>query len=575
MVLCRPLPSKVQTLDPSNTRDVYSALIVSQICEPLYAYHYLKRPYQLIPVAAESMPDISPDGLVYTIRIKKGLRFQDDPCFAGGKGRELKASDFVYAIKRIANIRYACQNWSIFDDRIIGLNDFREYTKQFKKELDVDYSRDVEGLKALDDYTLQIKLTKPWPQILDLALNDYCTAPVAKEAVEYYGLDIIAHPLGTGPFKLVTWQRGSYIELARNENWRGELYPSEGEPGDAEKGLLADAGKRVPFADRIIFRIIEEDQPNWLLFMRGQLDFAGIPKDNFDKAVSVSQRKLTEPMKARKIELTIYNEPATFWIGFNLKDPVLGKNLPLRKAICRSIDRQKIIDVLYNGRVQVAHSLVGPGLNSYDPDIVKSEYSKYDLAEAKSLLKEAQAIQGGPIPKLVLAMPGTDTFFRQIGQYFQRMFEQAGMRLEVDYMDWPTYQQRQNKGQCQMFISGVSASCPDAIDFLDMFTVKNFAPGSNKFFYSNPVYEELYTKVEVMQDSPERTQLYRQLEHIMLKDYPAAFLSHRMVFALNHHWYKNYKPVVFGYGFLKYHRVDMEEKKQYPQLIRQLEREGQ
>jgi oligopeptide transport system substrate-binding protein len=574
MVLCRPMISKVQTLDPGNYRDVYSALVIYQICEPLYVYHYLKRPYEMVPLAAESMPQVSPDGLVYTIRIKKGVRFGDDACFAGGKGRELKASDFVYAIKRIANIRYASQNWSTLDNKIIGLNDFRQYTKQFKKELEVDYSKEVEGLKALDDYTLQIKLTKPWPQILETALTDATTSPIAKEAVDYYGQDIIAHPVGTGPFKLVTWQRSSYIELVRNKNWRGELYPSEGEPEDGQNGLLADAGKPVPFADRIIFRIIEEDQPNWLLFMRGQLDVMGIPKDNFEKAVAVGQRELTESMKARQIQLTIYNDPSTFWIGFNLQDPILGKNLPLRKAICRAIDRQKFIDVLANGRLQVAHSLIGPGLNSYDSNIAEYGYSKYDLAEAKRLLEEARRIHGGPIPKLVLAIPGTDTFYRQTGQFLQRQFEQAGLQLETEYMDWPTYQEKQNKGQCQMFISGVSGGSPDAIDLLDMFTKKNSPPGGNKFYYFNPRYEELFAKVEVMQDTPERLELYRKLERMILDDCPAVFLTHRMMFALNHHWYKNYKPIVFGYNFLKYHRVDMEERKQYPQLIRQLEREG-
>jgi oligopeptide transport system substrate-binding protein len=574
MVLCRPLISKIQTLDPGNARDVYSALVVSQICEPLYVYHYLKRPYQLIPLLAEAMPEISPDGLVYTIRIKKGIRFQDDTCFPGGRGREMKAADFVYALKRIANVKYAGQNWSLFEGRIVGLNAFREYTKGFKKEWDVDYSRPVEGLRTLDDYTLQIKLTKPWPQILEIALNDYCTSPIAKEAVDYYGQDIIAHPIGTGPYKLKVWQKSTYVELVRNENWRGELYPSEGEPGDREKGLLDDAGKPVPFADRIIFRIIEEDQPNWFLFMRGKLDVQGIPKDNFDKAVSVQQRDLTPTMKNRDIRLFIYNEPSTFWIGFNFRDPVLGNNLPLRKAICRAIDRRRMTDILYNGRMDVAHGLVPPGLNSYDPNIVEYGYSKYDVSEARELLRQAEAIYGKPIPKLTLAMPGTDTFFRQTGQLIQRQFEQAGLTLEVDYMDWPTYQERQNKGQCQMFISGTSASCPDAIDFLDMFTVKNFAPGGNKFFYSNLRYEELFKKAEVMQDCPERTKLYRQLEHIVLDDYPAAFLNHRRVFYLLHDWYKNYKPCVFGYGFLKYHWVDMEQRDEYPALLKKLEREG-
>lgn len=574
MVICRPMISKVQTLDPTNTRDIYSAMVVSQICEQLYVYHYLKRPYQLIPLLAESMPDISDDGKTYTIRIKQGVRFQDDPCFPDGKGRELKASDFVYAFKRLANARYASQNWSIFDDRIVGLNDFREYSKGFKKELDVDYSRPVEGVQALDDYTLQLKLTRPWPQILELALNDYCTSPVPFEAVGYYGVDIVSHPVGTGPYRLKTWQRSSYIELEKNSNWRGELYPSEGEPEDEENGLLADAGKPVPFADRIIFRIIEEDQPNWLLFMRGKLDVMYIPKDHFDKVMMPDKKQLSSFMQDRQIRLTIFNDPSTFWVGFNMKDPVLGPNLPLRKAISRAIDRQKYIDILFNGRVQVAHGLVSPGLNSYDPNIADYGYSRFDLNEARALLKQAEAIYGKPIPKLTLAMPGTDTLPKQMGQLLQRMLEQAGIQIQVDYMDFPTYMERQNKGQCQMFISGVSASCPDAMDFLEMFASKYFAPGSNKFFYSNPEFDALYEQVAVMQDSPERLALYRKLEHIILEDYPAAFMTHRITFYLEHDWYKNYKPFVFGYGVLKYHRVDVEQREQYFDRNYSLKKEG-
>ncbi len=574
MVICRPMISKVQTLDPTNTRDIYSAMVVSQICEQLYVYHYLKRPYQLIPLLAESMPDISDDGKTYTIRIKQGVRFQDDPCFPDGKGRELKASDFVYAFKRLANARYASQNWSIFDDRIVGLNDFREYSKGFKKEWDVDYSRPVEGVQALDDYTLQLKLTRPWPQILELALNDYCTSPVPFEAVGYYGVDIVSHPVGTGPYRLKTWQRSSYIELEKNSNWRGELYPSEGEPEDEENGLLADAGKPVPFADRIIFRIIEEDQPNWLLFMRGKLDVMYIPKDHFDKVMMPDKKQLSSFMQDRQIRLTIFNDPSTFWVGFNMKDPVLGPNLPLRKAISRAIDRQKYIDILFNGRVQVAHGLVSPGLNSYDPNIADYGYSRFDLNEARALLKQAEAIYGKPIPKLTLAMPGTDTLPKQMGQLLQRMLEQAGIQIQVDYMDFPTYMERQNKGQCQMFISGVSASCPDAMDFLEMFASKYFAPGSNKFFYSNPEFDALYEQVAVMQDSPERLALYRKLEHIILEDYPAAFMTHRITFYLEHDWYKNYKPFVFGYGVLKYHRVDVEQREQYFDRNYSLKKEG-
>jgi len=170
MVLHHVLSAKIKGLDPGNMRDVYSVIVASQMYEPLYQYHFLKRPYQLVPLLAEDMPQISPPrhdgGLTYTIKIKKGVYFQDDPCFGSrlagslpnGKGRELKARDFVFSLKRIANIKYLSQNWSIFDNKIVGLDEFREYTKTCKSEADVDYSRQVQGLTTPDDYTLIIKL---------------------------------------------------------------------------------------------------------------------------------------------------------------------------------------------------------------------------------------------------------------------------------------------------------------------------------------------------------------------------------------------------------------------------------
>ncbi len=572
MVIHVSLITKVQTLDCGNMRDVYGMMVGCNIYETLYNYHYLKRPYEVIPVLAEGLPDISDDKLTYTIRIKQGIFFQDDPCFPDGKGRELKAEDFVFALKRVANVKYRSQNWPSYNDRIVGLDAFREYTKGFANEWAVDYSYEVEGLRALDDYTLQIKLTRPWAQLVESSLSDTSTSPMPKEAVDYYRGNIRNRAVGTGPYRLNVWRRGSYIDLVRNENWRGEEYPSEGAPGDAEAGLLADAGKPVPFADRIIFRVVEEDQPRWLLFMRGELDISGIPKDNYGEAVGSSGRELTPVMQQRDVRLETFVEPSTFWVGFNLKDPVLGPNLPLRKAISRAVDRQAMIDLLYNGRFLAAHGVVSPGLNSYDADIQDAGYSTYDPAEARLLLREAEAIHGGPIPALRLGMPGTDNFARQYGQFLQKYLSHVGVRLEVDYMDWPTYLGELKNGHLQLFASGVSASYPDAIDFLEMFGTKYFAPGGNYFFYSNPEYDTLLEQAQVMFDSPERTELYRRMERMVMDDYPAVFTSHRVSYALCHGWYKNYKPHVFSYNVMKYRRVDVERRNEFRDLLAELKK---
>ena len=281
------LNAKVQTLDAADIGDVASEAVASEFYETLYGYHYLKRPYEIVPVLAQELPSVSEDGLTYTIKIKKGVFFTDDKCFKNGKGRELDANDFVYAWKRIANIKTICKSWWIFENKVVGLDEFREYTKTCTRIEDINYARPVEGLYTADDRTIVIKLKRPWPQIL-LLLAYIPTAPIAREAVDYYGKDIISHPVGTGAFKLKTWDRISYIEAVRNPTWHGELYPSEGAPGDREADLLADAGKPMPFVDGIIWRIIPEDQPRWLLFKMGDIDITGIPKDNFGQAIALS-----------------------------------------------------------------------------------------------------------------------------------------------------------------------------------------------------------------------------------------------------------------------------------------------
>ena len=436
-VLQYQLRSKVQVLDPAQIGDVMSDAVASEFFECLYGYHYLKRPYQIIPQIADGMPEVSDDKLTYTIRIKKGIFFADDKCFDGAKTRELKTEDFVFAWKRIADIKTLSKNWWILDDTIVGLDEFREYTKSCKSRRQVDYSRSVEGLLTPDDYTLVIRLKKPWPQIMYL-LAFIPTAPIAKEAVEYYGKDIISHPVGTGPFKLKTWNRGSYIEAVRNQNYREEFYPSEGQRGDLEKGLLKDAGRRLPFVDRIIWNIVTEDQPRWLMFLKGKIDITSIPKDNFGQAISFGT-ELTEDMKQRNIHLVSFQEPDTFWVGMNLDDALFGSNKALRLAISCAFDRERWIELFFNGRGKVAHGFIPPNMPSYDPNIVKFSKTEYNPEKARALLRQAEQFYGDKIPTLRLTMSGTDTTYRQMGQFLHGSFQDIGMSRLNTWTGRPTW----------------------------------------------------------------------------------------------------------------------------------------
>jgi len=562
------LPTKMTGFDPGNIRDTYSMMVVGNVFETLYQYHYLKRPYEAIPFLAESMPVISDDGLTYTIKIKRGVLFHDDKCFPDGRGRELVAEDFIYAVKRIANIKNISQNWSMFDNKIVGLDEFREYTKTCKTRDEVDYSQQVEGLEAVDDDTLVIKFKRRWPQFIYILIDPSTTA-IAKEADDMYGKDIIAHPVGTGPFMLKTWHRGSYIELVRNPKFRGELYPSEGERSDRKAGYLDDAGKTMPFVDGITWSIIQEQQPAWLLFMNGQIDVKTIPKDNFGEAVGADM-ELTDQMKALNIKLEKYLTPSFYFLGFNMEDQLLGNNKPLRRAISYAIDRERFIELFFNGRYVVADGFIPPMMASYNPQINKKGYADHNPEEAKELIRQAEVINKGKLPLLKIGMGGTDTFRRQMGQFFKKCFNDVGLEVEILYMDWPTYLEKLNSKSLQMFSLGSVAGVPDARDFLEMFYSPNWKAGSKSFNYYNPQFDKLFEQVEVMDDSDERRELYRQMEMIVMDDCPAVFINHKIPYVLKHSWYKNYKPHVFQYGLAKYRRLDCAERANYKQLLKKV-----
>ena len=548
--------SKVLGMDPMDIGDTTSSVIASGIYDCLYQYHYLKRPYELIPSLAASMPKASEDGLTYTITLRDDVYFQDDACFtdSGGKGRKLVAEDVIYSWKRLANIKNVSKNWWVFDGRIKGLNEYREYTQTVADKQDVDYDRPVEGLVAEDEVTLRVTLDKPWPQLVYM-LSHLPTAVVPREAVEHYGEEFINHPVGTGAYRLKDWRRGSKIVLERNPTYREEYYPSEGAPGDEEAGLLVDAGKRLPLIDRIEVSVIEEDQPMWLKFMAGDLDISGIPKDTFDSAISQS-RELSPELAAKGITLQVYQDPATFWYGFNMEDPVLGNNLPLRQAMNLAIDRQAYLKLFMNNRGMAARGILPPMLPGYDPDI-NSPYTVYDPELAKQKIKEAEQVHGGPLPIFDLTMGSTDSTARQMGQWISRSYDQVGLKVEVDYMDWPSAQEKIKTKSAQMYAMGWSAFIPDAENFMQLFYGPNESPGMNAMNYKNPIVDEYYEKVSVMTESPERGALIRQMHQAVIDDLPCVPRVHRTAFILRYDWLKNYKPHVFGYGLAKYRNIDI------------------
>jgi ABC-type transport system substrate-binding protein len=550
------LTSELPGLDPLHAGDATSVEVQAQIYEPLFQYAYLKRPYQLEPLLAESMPLVSDDQLTYTIRLKKGVFFQDDPAFVatGGKGREVVVQDIIYQLKRIADVNNKSSGWSFFDGRIKGLDKFRESTKGSKTP---DYSVPVEGLEAVDKYTLRITLVEPYPQLLYILAMPYAV-PMAKEVVDYYGEEVINHPVGTGPFKLQQWIRNSRILLVRNPTFRGEHYPTEGEPEDKTNGNLLDAGQPLPFVDKVQYTFIMEDQPLWLNFMKGKLDFGGIPKDNYDKAVT-KERELTEEMRKKGIILRKSGTPVIGYIGFNMEDPILGKNKYLRQALCLSFDVGKYIELFSNNRARPAQMIIPPDFDGYDPGYLHP-YLRFDIEKAKALLAKAGFPEGKGLPPLQFDIGSTDSTVRQMSEFIVKQFAQIGVVLNVNAMTWPQFLDKLNRKQVQVFALAWNADYPDAENFLQLLYGPNASPGNNHTHYHNPAFDSLYEKVRVMPPSPQRTALYRQMALMINEDCPMLFTANPISFGLRYDWVRNSKRHPFANNTLKYIRIDTEKR---------------
>ena len=552
-----PMVADAKVLDPALVEDYYSAMAVALTNEGLLQYHYLKRPHELIPLLAESMPEVSKDGLTYTFKIKKGVKFSDHAAFAGGKGREVTAQDFVYSFLRVADPKVASGGFWIFDGHIKGLNEWREKQKTAEK---IDYDHPPEGLKAVDASTLQITLLQKYPQLL-FVLAMPQTFVVAHEVVDKLGKDFGNSPVGTGPYKFVNWQRGSRIVFDRNPSWRGETYPSDGEAADKDAALLSDAGKAIPFADRVELHVFVESQPMWLNFLSGSLDETGIPKDNFATAIKADTQELQPDLLKKGISLTKTAEPDVTYTAFNLEDPIIKKGgANLRKAISLALDKKKDIEVFLNGRGIIAQSPVPPGLAGYDEKYV-NPYSEFSIEKAKEYLKKAGYPEGKGLPELVFeSTQGTDS--RQRAEKFQQELAAIGIKVRINVNQFSELTEKINQKKAQMWGIAWLADYPDAENFLQLLYGANKTPGPNGSNFDNKEYNKLYEQVRGMQDSPERRKLIHRMIEVFAEEMPWVAESHRISYSLTHPWLKNFKPGYMGASFAKFLRVDTEAKKQ-------------
>lgn len=592
VVLYSAFSAKIRSLDPATCGDTSSAVMQTQAYESLYHYHYLKRPVEVIPVLAAAMPEVSADNLTYTIPIRTDIRYAPNVCFGRGadgrpKTRSIRASDFVLAFKRVSDFHVnTTMAWSFLSGRIVGLDEFRKKTETYQAGDFSRYDLDIEGIQAINDSTLQFKLTAPYPQFLYVLAMHSC-APIPPEVIDYYlateasgsgrkpipieqrstEITLPEQVVGTGAYILTEFDPAGRIIFERNPEYHHGFYPTEGSPGDREAGLLADAGKPLPFIDVLYYEFVGEDSTAWMRFLAHQVDVGGIPRDVFASVIT-ADRALEEAYAKEGIRLIKSTDPTIFFLAFNMQDPVVGASRALRQAMALGFDVEQYIDVLWNGRGKRAMNIVPSAIAGHD-EAGPGPYARYDPAEAKRLIAQATQELGalgrldsrGRIPGITVELGGTDEQSRRYGAFLQQQFSAIGLEIKISPNDWPTQLDKIHNKMAQTYSSGWHADYPDAENFLQLFYGPNIKKGTNNTNYSNAEFDALYDRVKVMGDSPERRELYGKMARIISEDLPVLVIFEPETFTLTYDWVKNIKPHPFSYGMTKYRRIDEDRRR--------------
>jgi ABC-type transport system substrate-binding protein len=553
--------------DPAQISDLYSRTVVANIFEAPYTYDFLARPVQLKPCTAAAMPEVSDDFRVFTIRIRPGIFFADDPAFKGAR-RELTAADYVYSIKRFFDPRTKSPNYNTFDRE--GMLGMAELRAEAVKSGRFDYDRDVEGLRALDRYTLRIRLAKPKPRFLYRIADHGLTGAVAREVVEFYGDSIMEHPVGTGPFRLAQWRRSSRMVLERNAGFRSEFYDEQPAPGDrvAQEIAAKLRGRRLPLVDRVEIYIIEESQPHWLAFLNGEHDLiGGVPQEFVGTAVP--NGVLAPGLARRGLRVDRQVISAIAFTYFNMDDPVVGGYTPqqvaLRRALSLAWDVDEEIRLQWHGQAVVAQGPIPPLTTGYDPTWV-SGMNVFDRARAQALLDTYGFVDrngdgyrerpdGSPLAIELAGQP--DKRGRESLQLWKRNMEAIGIRTAFQYGQWPEQLRAARAGKLMMWELGNSASSPDGGEFLDLVYGPNKGYGNFSRF-DLPAFNVLHERQSNLPDGPERNALLQEQVRLLVAYAPMKVRVHQIASGMVHPWLTGYRRHPFLRGWWKFIDIDAE-----------------
>ncbi len=559
--------------DPAQIGDVYSRTITPHIFEGMYQYDPLAKPVKVRPLTALGMPEISADFRTWTVKLQPGIYFASDPAFKGKK-RELVAEDYVYSIKRFADPAVKSLAWTWMESfELLGLRELRQQAIDGKKPF--DYEKPIEGLRALDRYTVQFRMRDPSPRLITglLASSDLIGA-VAREVVEFYGDAIMGHPVGTGPFKLVQWRRSSFIALERSADYREVFYTADPAPDDAEGQALLTRfkGKRLPMIDRVEVSIIEENQPRWLTFLQGASDMIeDVPAEFIDRAMP--GRKVAPNLAKLGIggySMVRADAAITF---FNMEDPVVGgytaDKVALRRAIFLGVDVEREINLVRRGQAIVAQSPVVPGTSAYDPKF-RSENGEYSPSRAKALLdmygyvdKDGDGWRDMPdgSPLVLHKATQPDQLSRQLDEQWRRDMSALQIRIEFQPAKWPENYKAARVGKLQMWGVGGLAADPDSQGGLQRYDSKQIG-GQNLARLKVDKLDEMFDRLNVLPDGPERLALFAEFKRLAVVYAPYKIHVHRYINDLAQPWVIGYRRPVFWQEYWQY--IDMDNSKRKP-----------
>ncbi|MBL7665122.1 MAG: hypothetical protein JNM93_08315 [Bacteriovoracaceae bacterium] len=536
------LENEVTNLDPALAFNDEVLMAIGQSYEPLLQYHYLKRPYEIIPLLAEEMPQVINGGKSLLIKIKKGIPYHTHPSF-GGKTRYVCAQDFLNQIKRLAFKPLKSSGGWVFENKLIG---FDEFSKRVGDSEAKFYADTIAGVKVIDEHTLRLDLKKP-----DTVFNNFLTltfvVPLPIEVIQYEKNNLKDVIVGTGPFEFVQKQENRFI-FKKFEHYRKDYYPTVGDRYANVEDLISSGKQEIPFLDKITFEVIDNPDLRIAKYKNRELDLVTVPKEHLDKFTNQAKSELKEVGG----ELKHFPSLSVDWLSFNMRDPILGKNLWLRKAVAYAINYDQYLSIISNGTNRRANSIYNPGIFGYSPS--HNFPYRYDLKLAKDYLVKAGYPNGEGLPPIKFSTRSNAGVHLNTATFFKDQLAAIGIKVEIEILSFTEFLKMSRDGQLQLFLDRWIYDYPDAENLIQLLLAKNH-PGINKNGYSNKEIDKLYEVFVTTSNEDKKVAAMNKIEEIVVEELPWIMLSYYSNYTLHHSHVKNFRKSSFIRNFLKYIRI--------------------